>query len=380
MIYSIVLALLGLLVGIIGLMLSKDLIWLLKSFKYSKQGMPVKYFPFIGFAKYLENPAKEEGLEDFFQLFEKADDKTKTEKILMMNGTTANPVIFLNDKDLVKEFFQKETKVSYTSNLIKFPAWKSSGFSSDPQKVQRDNSIIKEIFYPENLRRRTPEIRAIAQRHFNRIKAEIRKVGVENKDGRLQAEIELKPFIRDIFNDTVSFVLFGGKVPKVEGVVFASQMDVVIEGFYKNYTSPLHIATQGLSTRLGLDFEYNKVKKLFKKIVKRLTEVIKDRENENGRELGCNVVDLMIQRNRELEAQGKRHQMLDYENMAHNIFGFIFAGTDTTRNLTESALYKLSLEPELQKEFRDITRSEVLDTGDGVDDDKYENSTPWQPL
>ena len=376
MLLSLLLAVLGLFVGLIALMLSKDLIWLLKSFKYKKQGIPVKYFPFIGFARYLENPAKEDGMEDYYQLFEKADDKNKTEKILMMNGTTTDPIIFLNDKDLINEFYQKEVKVSYTSNLINFPAKQASGFSSDLEKVQRDNTIFKEIFFPENLRKRTPGIRGIVQRHLDRLKAEIKKVGVAGEDGRLQAEIEIRPFIRGIFNDTVCFVLFGGEIPKVDGVLLAYQIDLVVNGFYKNTTSPLHIATQGLSTKLGLDSEYNEVQNLFKKIIDNLIEVTKARENEKDRQFGCNVIDLMILRNRELEADGKRDQMLSYENMAHNIFGMIFAGTDTTRSVTEGALYKLSKEPELQKEYREIVRNQVLDTGKGEDYDKYSTSAP----
>ena len=375
MIYSLAIMLLCLIGGLFALILTKDLIWLLKSFKYFKQGIPVKYFPFIGFAKYLENPEKEEGLEDFYQLFEKAGNKKETEKILMMNGTTTDPVIFVYDKDLVKEFFQKETQVSHTSNLINFPAGHSFGFSDDPQQVQRHRGIFAEMFFPENLRKRTPEIRAIVQRHFNRIKAEIKKTGAQNQDGKLQAEIELKPFIRDIFNDLVSFILFGGEIPEVDGVMLAHKIDIVIDGFYRNYTSPLHIITQGLSTRLGLDSEYNEVKRLFNKISKKLKEVIRERENDKDREFGCNALDLMILKNRELEAQGKREQMMNYDQMADNVFSMIFAGTDTTRSLTESTIYMLSKELDLQKEFRGIIRSQVLDTGNGEDYDKYENST-----
>ena len=375
MIQSLALALLGLVVGFIALILTKDLIWLLKSFKYFKQDIPVKYFPFIGFAKYLENPAKEEGIEDFCQLFQKADDKSKSEKILMMNGTTTRPVVFLNDKDLIKEFFQKETKVCYTSNLLNFPTDRATIFSPDQEKVLRDNATFKELFFPENLRRRTPGIRAIAQRHFNRIKAEMKKSGAKNKDRRLEAEIELRPYMKDLFNDMVSYVIFGGEIPELEGAPLANLIDKVAEGFFKNYSSPLHIATLGLSTRLGLDFEYNQVKKLFRRIINKVKEVIIERENEKDREFGCNVIDLMIQKNREREAQGQ-NDPFDYEEIAQGVFGMVFAGTGTTRSLTEASIYKLSTEPELQKQFREIARNQVLDTGNGEDYDKYENCAP----
>ena len=52
---------------------------------------------------------------------------------------------------------------------------------------------------------------------------------------------------------------------------------------------------------------------------------------------------------------------MSHDQMAeNNMFSLIFAETDTTSNLTESSLYKLSLEPELQKNFREAIRKEIL--------------------
>ena len=58
----------------------------------------MRYFPFIGYAKHLENPTKEEGLEDFFQLSQNPGKAKQTEEIIVSNGVTALPHIFLNDK------------------------------------------------------------------------------------------------------------------------------------------------------------------------------------------------------------------------------------------------------------------------------------------
>ena len=376
MIDSLAIAVLCIIVGIFALLLSKDLIWLLKAIKYWRQGIRVRYFPFLGFGKYLENPKKKEGLDDFHQLFKKAGGKKKTEKLILMNGTTTKPVIFVNDKDLVKEFFQKETQVSYTSNILNFPNEHTFGFSSDPHRVKRDRGTFAVIFYPENLRRRTPQMRAIVQRHLGKIKEEIKKAGVQSKDGKLQAEIELRPHLRDIFNDLLSFVLFGGEIPEVEGVKLAHQVEIVNDAIFRNFTSPLHLVTQGLSTRLGFDSEYNHAKILFKTVIKKLKEVIRERENSKTHKFGCNIIDLMILKNRELEAQGKRDQILNYDQMTHTIFSMIFAGTETTRTLTESTLYKLSTDPELQTKLREVVRKEVLDSGNGDDYEKYNNSAP----
>ena len=373
MIFSIALGILCVLGGLVALMLGKAIIWLLRSFKYMKQGIPTKYFPFIGYAKYLDNPQKDHGLEDFFQLFKDPKNPNKTQKILQMNGFTADPTIFVIDKELVKEFFQKETQVSYTTNAINFPAKEVLVFSNDAHGVQKQRAIFTEIFFPTNMEKHTPHIRAIVQRHLNRIKNVIKESGSENQ-GSKQAEIELKPYISDIFSDMVSFVLFGGEIPEVDGVMLVNQIDKVINGCYKNLTSFPHIATLGLWTKLGLDPDYNQIMKLYRQIIKKLKEVVKERENSKTHQFGSNFVDLLILKNRELEAQGKIDEIMSYDQIADTIFALIFAGTDTTRNVTESSLYKLSTDPQLQKDMREVVRKEVFDTGNGEQYKKYVES------
>ena len=363
MIHFLALALLGLIGGLTALLVVKELAWLLRSLKYMKQGIPVRYFPFIGFVKHLDSPNKEDCMADFYELFKTPKNAKKSERLILMNGPTPEPIIFLNDEDLIKEFHLKETQVSYMHNLAGFPATNSLSFSKDPHRVQRDRAIFAEIFFPQNLKNHTPQIRKIVQRHFNRIKEDIKRTGAQTKDGRLEAEIELKPYVRKIFTDMVSFVLFGGEIPEVEGVLIVDQIKDVIEGSFKNKLDPLNLLSFELYSKLGLSPEFNKVKVMYRKIIKKLKEVVKERENKKNYQFGSNVIDLLILKNRELEAQGKRDQMMGYDEMAQNIFSLIFGGMDTSRNMTETALYKLSMEPELQSKLRKAARSQVLGTG-----------------
>ena len=307
MIFCISINLLSIVGGLLALMLAKDLIWLLKSLKYIKQGIPHRYFPFVGYAKYFDNPEKEEGLEDFHQLFQKSNTKGETEKLIQVNGLTTVPTIFLNDKDMVKEFFQKETEVSFTQNGIDFPAKKTFMFSPDGHRVQKDRAIFSEIFFAENLAKHTPKIRAIIQRHLNQIKSAIKQATIENtgQSETEKAEIELKPFINNIFTDIVSFVLFGGEIPEIDGVLLATQIITTIGGYFKNRSSFMHIATRGLATKIGLDTEFNHFERLYYKIIKKLKDVVKERENSKDYIFGRNAIDLLILKNRELEAQGK---------------------------------------------------------------------------
>ena len=371
MTYSLVIGILSLIGGLLAMMLVKDLIWLLRSIKYIKQGIPVRYFPFLGYAKHLDNPEKEIGQEDLHQLFQNPKNKNQTEKLIMTNGPKTEPTIFLNDKDLIKEFFQKETQVSYTDNTIAFPAAKAFTFDIDPHSVQKARAIYAEIFFPKNLKKHTPQIRAIIQRHLDRIKQEIKQKTEGNNN---QPEIEVKRFLKDIFEEMVSFILFGGEIPKLDGVILVNQIDKVIGGFFNNMKSPLNILTLGVSTKLGLDSEFNQIKELYRRIIEVLIEVIKKRDSSEDYEFGSNAVDLLILKKRQLEAQGKADLAMTYEVIAQNVFTMIFAGVDTTRNLTESSLYHLSKEKELQQQLRETIRKEVLDTGRGEDYDKYDNS------
>ena len=372
MILSLAIPLLSIVGAAIGLVLLKDLIWFLRSLKYIKQGIPLRYYPFSGYFKHLDNPSKEHGQEDFMKLFENPKNKNQSEKIIQANGFS-QPTLFLNDQELVKEFYQKETQVSCTFNAFGFPASDVFIWSHDTKKVQKHRGIFAELFFPANLKKHTPHLRAIVQRHFNRIRDEIKKAGSQNSNKKF-AEVELRRNLVDIFTDSVSYVLFGGEIPQVDGEPLVNHIENVVGGYFVNHTSNLHTATLGLSTKLGFDKNFNATQKLYKKIIDKLKAVVRERENNKNYQFGCNVVDLLILKNRELEAQGKVEEMMDLHEIAANIFTMVFAGMDTSRNLTEAALYKLSFEPELQGVLRDTVRKEILDTGKGEVYENYDHS------
>ena len=73
-------------------------------------------------------------MADFFNLFLKPENKNQTEKVILTNGFTTEPKIFLNLKDLIKEFHLKEPQVGYLENTIRFPAEKSFAFSQGPER------------------------------------------------------------------------------------------------------------------------------------------------------------------------------------------------------------------------------------------------------
>ena len=370
MIVSIAITLLGLIAAGIALMLLKDVLWFVRSLKYIKQGIPVRYYPFLGYNKHMDNPNNENGLADFMKLFENPKKKNKTEDVILVNGFTT-PLIFINHKDLVKEYHQRETEVTHLQNMFKFPAPNTFVFSKDMHRIKNARSIFSEIFYPVNLRKQTPQLKAIAQRHFNRIRDEVKKAQAQ---GKQLPEIELKRFMKVIFADSVSYVLFGGEFPEVDGQPLVNHIGSLSSAYFANSISSLNAITMGLSTKLGLDPEFNKAKQLMERVIQKIKQVVIERENNKNYQFGCNTVDLLILKNRELEAQGKTELVMNREQIANNIFAMIFAGMDTSKNFTEACFFKLSHDQALQEQLRQSVRKEILDTGNGEVYDKYVQS------
>ena len=359
---------LGLIGSLIGLLCLKDLIWYLRTLKYTKQGIPLRYFPFIGFAGLIASPGAENGLEKFHKIFTKKGEAKRTEPIVAINGLTSDTFIMLNDKDLVKRYFDVETKVSYTDNILGFPFKNTFAFSKNGHKPLSDRAIFAEIFFTDNLRKQVPGIRAIVQKHLNRIKDEVRKL----KSGDDFTEVELKPFIRSIFKDVVSLVLFGGEIPEVDGETMVNQIIKVTEGYFHNSTSIPHIITGGWSSKLLPSKEFAEINAIHQKVIRKLREVVTYRMNSKEYTPGCNAVDLLIAKNNSLQEQGKTDQMLTMEEIIDNIYVVIFAGMDTSKNLTQFSLTELSKQRDIQSKLRKDVHGEIFGKGLGDGFDEYD--------
>ena len=149
MLTSILLSLVGLIVALILLLAFKDLSWYLNTLKYAKQGIAVRYMPIIGFAGFINTPDDENDLKNFHNLFKKKSNPEETEPIIAINGLTTEPLFYLNDKELVKEYYKVETKVSVHKDLIGFSFEKSFLFTGGAKGL-RDRSTFAEMFYPEH--------------------------------------------------------------------------------------------------------------------------------------------------------------------------------------------------------------------------------------
>ena len=178
----------------------------------------------------------------------------------------------------------------------------------------------------------------------------------------------------NIFVYVVSYVLFGGDIPQIDVVLLTNQDINASNGYFKNMVSPLHMLTFWLCNKLGLDKEFNNNKRLYGMIKKKLKEVVLERQNAKDYQFGSNAVDLLILKNRDLKAQGLEDQIMSYEQMADSIMSIILAGIDASRNLTESCLYNLSRDQDLQRRLRETISKEILKDGEREGDKEYDNS------
>ena len=358
----------GLIGSLIGLLCLKDLIWYLRTRQYVKQGITLRYVPFVGFGGNIESPGAENGLEKFHKMFVKKGNPDETEPVVAINGLSSETFLMLNDKDLVKRYFEVETKVSYSENVMGFPFDKTFVFSKNGHKALNQRAIFAELFFPDNLRKQAPGIRATVQKHLNRIKDEVMKL--RSRDDFI--EVELKPFIRSIFKDVVGLVLFGGDIPKVEGDDMVNQIEKVIAGYFVNNASLLHVITQGWSSKLMPTKEFAEVNRVHYAVTKKLREVVNYRMNSKEYTPGPNAIDLLIAKNKTLQKQGKTDQMLNMEEIVDNIYIVIFAGMDTSKNLTQFSLTELSKRTELHDKLRRTVQGEILDQGLGDSFDGYD--------
>ena len=367
---SIEITFVALIVVVIVLVVFRDVFWYLRSLKYKKQGIPIRYFPLSGFNKYMDSP-KKNALADFVKLFQSTKHKNQTEDLILINNGSSRPLIFINSKDLVKEYHQKETQVTYKEDMFGFPGQNTFVFSKDMHLVKNARAMFSEIFSPENLRKQTPRFKAFAQRRFNQIRDEVKRAQAK---GNKLPEIELKRFTKYILTDFLNYVLFGDEFPELDSKPLIDQIEYLIEEYFFTEVSPENILTLGLSTKLGFDSEYNKAKLLFDRVVQKVKQVIRERENNKNYQFGCNTVDLLILKNRELEAQGKTELVMTREQIVDNIFMMVFTGVETSRSLTDGCFFKLSRDQALQQQLRESVRKEVLDTGNGDVFDKYDQS------
>ena len=359
-----------LILTLIGLYLSREVIFFIKSYKYIKQKMHFKYTPMIGYAGFMFERDGKDQIEPYLQLFEQEKKKGKTVDILLANSPTfLGPILFLNDKDLLSEFSKIETSVSQKCDTLDLPPTDSFLYKFGKRALD-NRSVYHEIFYASNLKKMNKKIKLIIERHVKEIRKSLDSAGAKDKDGFV--EVELKGHIQNIFTDFVGYVLFGDDIPVVNGKKLTELIEGTIALRIVSTFSPLNALSFGLYNFLGLSSEYNQSVKNFRQIYDFLAKVIKKRDKSTGYKRGLNAIDLVLNKNDQLRENNKLSEVLTEKEILDDIILLIFAGMDTSKNTTEASLDHLSRDVDLQKQLREDIAEKILTKNLQYDFDAYD--------
>ena len=255
-----IVTILGLAVAFFVIFYRNELLWFIKAQKYMKQGIATRYHPVLGYMKWVNTPGREDGdgMLNWRGAFQKKGDPTKSEPLILTNGVGAEPILFINDEELAKDWFTKRTKASIPLNVTNLP-FQESYFFKDNKTALFQRGVTSKLFLFDSMRELYPLVLKIVQRHLQAIK---RKLIERSQNGEF-VEISLEEDIKQITSDVMSLALIGGEAPEVEGVPITKQLDRITEEYFLySMTNFWHKVTGGLSTKLGLSAEYNRIKKL----------------------------------------------------------------------------------------------------------------------
>ena len=190
----------------------------------------------------------------------------------------------------------------------------------------------------DSLRQLSPAVIKIIKRNLKGIK---KKVLERSQDGGF-IELSLEENIKQITSDVVGHVLIGGEITEVEGIPISKQLDKVTEGYFlSRLTNFWHKITGGLSTKLGLSTQYNRIKRIHNDCLKEIEKMVNHRTHSKDYVMCLNLVDIIIEYNKKLEAEGHTEKRLNSKEILYNIVMFIFASVETSNSFARNCIYLL---------------------------------------
>ena len=358
--------------AVVGMVLFKEIRSLLGFIKYKKQGIPMRYFPVLGALGYFKSMGKQDERTNFMSLFKHKDDPSKSYDIVGLNNSkSSEPLFYVNSGDLLNDFFKVDSKLSWKENTLGTPDVHSYIYDSDPQRALRKKGILADIFYPQNLKKVTPELVGIIEKHLDKLKVHLQELS-SDEDGFV--ELDMEEVVTQIFIDIIGLVLIGEDTPSIDGRSIIVHLDECFKtGFLSTISLP-NALTLGLAMKFNLIPAANKAKKIEKKIKKLIFGIINKRKESEKYKDSVNMINLIIRNNQKLEDEGKSEQKLAPTEILHTIYSMIFGGLDTSKNTTLFSLVQFAKDQELQKRVRDDVNAKIFAKGPQFEYEAYENS------
>ena len=138
---------LGLVFALLLIFYRNEFFWLINAWKYKKQGIATRYHPVLCYMKFVNTPGRKDGdgMLNWRNTFQRKGDPTKSEPIILTNGVGSDPILFLNDEKLAKDWFSQRTKATVPLNVTNLP-FQESYFFKDNKTALFQRGAMSKLF------------------------------------------------------------------------------------------------------------------------------------------------------------------------------------------------------------------------------------------
>ena len=335
-----------LLFGIIALYLGREIIVYNNLLYFKKQGVKTVYIPFMGTTNlWRRSKGSHDQLATARQFFE----DNKDEPLIMMNSNKMTMSSgFLLDESLIKELLVKEIDCF---KKIEFMKHCNLGFFfHNGQEVLESRAIYSEFFNYENLKKMILLINKeilIALSDFTQ----------NNLAKDKYTKVHLKTFLQEIFGNIVNSILFG---EEEKNLINGESLPIVIQNYVKEVfsiiVSPINL--------LSLDYLHDEqILPKSRRMAQKRRELeeacwqLYTKRQQQGPKAVPNLLDLLVQRNARLRAEG--NQVMTKSEIAGHFNLLQFAGSDTSLETSTSSFMLMSKQHNIQDSFRKIVEEKL---------------------
>ena len=335
---------LGLLIfGIVFLYAARDLLCYLNLEHFRKQGVKCVYVPVIGFLKFfITKPGQN---DDLINLKKFLDDN-KEEPLIMFNTYRRKmPVGLLLDDGLIREFLVKE--MEYTHKIAFVKNVNFGFFFQNGEKLLDARATYSDFFSLDNLEKMT----TVLGKKVKNIMLDFGKHHIP--EGKEYVKLDIHHMAETVFSEIVNSILFAQDEPQQFGgkpLAKAIQSYLVrmfeINKRVENILSLdfLHEYKLHPKTRSGMKYGQDLEDLCWSLYQKRLQE---------GPKSDPNLLDMLVQKNKENEAAGK--PILDKYDIAGHFNLLQFAGADTSLETSSTFIYYMANNPDFARDFTALT-------------------------
>lgn len=168
-------------------------------------------------------------------------------------------------------------------------------------------------------------------------------------------KINVNKNFETLFNDIVSTILFGDVTEELR--IIPSMTDQALQAFERSGNHILSLITKGLLTDFGVLPDARKSMKIQKEIERRLRKICEERCRPDYPIKMDNILDLMIASNRTAIAEGRENDVVQIQEMVSNFEIVVFAGIDTSRNVSRACLHFINSDKKIRKKVQEEMRN-----------------------